>query len=87
MRAAAHTGSAGRLRGRKEGRGRINMDIAVGDTILTRKKHPCGASSFEVLRVGMDIKLRCMGCGHEVMQPRRKVEKMIRRIVPKEETE
>ena len=63
------------------------MDIAVGDTILTRKKHPCGASSFEVLRVGMDIKLRCMGCGHEVMQPRRKVEKMIRRIVPKEETE
>ena len=38
------------------------------------------------LRVGMDIKLRCLGCGHEVMQPRRKVEKMIRRIVPKEET-
>ena len=62
------------------------MDIAVGDTILTRKQHPCGASSFEVLRVGMDIKLRCLGCGHEVMQPRRKVEKMIRRIEPKEET-
>ena len=32
-----------------------NMDIAVGDTILTRKQHPCGASSFEVLRVGMDF--------------------------------
>ena len=32
------------------------MDIAVGDTILTRKKHPCGASSFEVLRVGMDLR-------------------------------
>ena len=39
------------------------MDIAVGDTILTRKKHPCGASSFEVLRVGMDFKIRCTGCG------------------------
>ena len=37
------------------------MDIAVGDTILTRKKHPCGASSFEVLRVGMDFKIRCTG--------------------------
>ena len=61
------------------------MDIAVGDTILTRKQHPCGAASFEVLRVGMDIKLRCLGCGHEVMQPRRKVEKMIKRIIPKEE--
>ena len=63
------------------------MDIAVGDTILTRKQHPCGAASFEVLRVGMDIKLRCQGCGHEVMQPRRKVEKMIKRIIPKEELE
>ena len=34
------------------------MDIAVGDTILTRKQHPCGAASFEVLRVGMDFKIR-----------------------------
>ena len=46
------------------------MDVAVGDTILTRKKHPCGASSFEVLRVGMDFKIRCTGCGREVMLPR-----------------
>ena len=38
------------------------MDIAVGDTIQTRKKHPCGASSFEVLRVGMDFKIRCTVC-------------------------
>ena len=43
------------------------MDIAVGDTILTRKQHPCGAASFEVLRVGMDFKIRCTGCGREVM--------------------
>ena len=40
------------------------MDIAVGDTILTRKKHPCGASSFEVLRVGMDFKIRLRTRGH-----------------------
>ena len=57
------------------------MDIAVGDTIQTRKKHPCGASSFEVLRVGMDFKIRCTTCGHEVMVPRLKCEKNIRRIL------
>ena len=51
------------------------MDIAVGDTILTRKQHPCGAASFEVLRVGMDFKIRCTGCGREVMLPRAKIEK------------
>ena len=54
------------------------MDIAVGDTILTRKQHPCGAASFEVLRVGMDFKIRCTGCGREVMLPRAKIEKNIK---------
>ena len=56
------------------------MDIAVGDTILTRKKHPCGAQSFEVLRVGMDFKIRCTGCGREVMGARTKYEKQIKKI-------
>ena len=56
------------------------MDIAVGDTIQTRKKHPCGASSFEVLRVGMDFKIRCTGCGREVMGARTKYEKQIKKI-------
>ena len=66
--------------GQAEGRSRA-MDIAVGDTILTRKKHPCGASSFEVLRVGMDFKIRCTGCGREVMLPRAKIEKNIKKVV------
>ena len=57
------------------------MDVAVGDTILTRKKHPCGASSFEVLRVGMDFKIRCQKCGHEIMLPRVKIEKNIKKIL------
>ena len=55
------------------------MDIAVGDTILTRKKHPCGASSFEVLRVGMDFKIRCTGCGREVMLTRAKLKRTSKR--------
>ena len=62
------------------------MDIAVGDTILTRKQHPCGAASFEVLRVGMDFKIRCNGCGREVMLPRLKCEKNIKKVLrPQEE--
>ena len=56
------------------------MDIAVGDTILTRKKHPCGASSFEVLRVGMDFKIRCTGCGREVMKPRFQILPRVRSV-------
>ena len=61
------------------------MDMQLHDMLELKKDHPCGSRCWEVLRVGMDIKMKCQGCGHEVMQPRRKVEKMIRRVIPKEE--
>ena len=63
------------------------MDIHVNDVLKMKKAHPCGSQDWLVLRVGMDIKLKCLGCGHEVMQPRRKIEKMIRRVASGEETE
>ncbi len=57
------------------------MDISVGDRVQMKKQHPCGCSIFSVLRVGMDFKLRCDGCGHEVMLPRVKAEKNIKKII------
>ena len=56
------------------------MDINVGDKLLMKKKHPC-ADSFSVLRVGMDFRLRCDGCGREVMLPRTKAEKSLKKII------
>ena len=56
------------------------MDIRVGDTVEMKKKHPCGSNTFAVLRVGMDFRLKCTGCGHEMMIPRIKAEKNIKSI-------
>ena len=61
------------------------MDLHLHDTVELKKEHPCGSRQWEVMRVGMDIKLRCLGCGHEVMAPRHKVEKSIKRIISEEE--
>ena len=61
------------------------MELNLPDILELKKEHPCGSKRWEVLRVGMDIKLRCLGCSHELMAPRRKVEKSMKRIVPKEE--
>ena len=61
------------------------MDLKLHDRVELKRQHPCGSKTWEVLRLGMDIKLRCLGCGHEVMAPRRKVEKAIRRILLEEE--
>ena len=49
-----------------------------------RKPHPCGSKEFLVLRSGMDFKLRCKGCGHEVMVARNKIEKNIKKIIREE---
>ena len=57
------------------------MDIRIGDILEMKKAHPCGSKSFSVLRVGMDFRLRCTGCGHEVMLPRQKAEKNIKKII------
>lgn len=56
------------------------MDIQVGNIIKLKKKHPCGSFEWEVLRVGADFKLKCMGCAHIVMLPRTAVEKSIKGI-------
>lgn len=57
------------------------MDVRVGDVLEMKKQHPCGEHKFAVLRVGMDFKIRCLGCGREVMLPRKKVEKNIKKII------
>lgn len=57
------------------------MDLKLYDKLELKRTHPCGSREWEVLRVGMDIKLRCLGCGHEIMVPRRKAEKAIRRVI------
>lgn len=61
------------------------MEVHVGDILEMRKAHPCGGKTWTVLRVGMDFKVRCNGCGHELMAPRRKIEKNIKKIISKGE--
>lgn len=57
------------------------MDVRINDKLIMKKPHPCGNNEFEVLRVGMDFRIRCTKCMHEVMVPRKKVEKNIKKII------
>ena len=61
------------------------MDIRVGDVLTMKKPHHCGSRDWEVLRVGADFRLRCRGCGREVMGPRAKFERNVRLIGRTEE--
>ncbi|MEG2000831.1 MAG: DUF951 domain-containing protein [Evtepia sp.] len=61
------------------------MDVHLGDILEMKKLHPCGSRLWKVLRIGMDFRLRCEGCGHELMIPRKKAEKNLKRIIRSEE--
>ena len=56
------------------------MDIQINDILTMKKQHPCGSKQWQVLRIGMDFKLKCLGCGREVMLPRGMAEKNIRTV-------
>ncbi len=59
--------------------------IALGDKLTLKKKHPCGVSVFTVLRVGSDIRIVCDGCGRDMVLPREKLERAIRKIQHEDE--
>ena len=61
------------------------MDVRLGDILVMKKPHPCGERRWLVLRTGADFRMKCLGCGHEVIQPRQKIERNIRSIERKEE--
>ncbi|MBE5937576.1 MAG: DUF951 domain-containing protein [Lachnospiraceae bacterium] len=60
------------------------MNLNVGDIITTRKNHPCGGNKWELLRVGMDIRIKCLTCGRQIMLPRTQIEKRIRSVETKD---
>ena len=59
------------------------MDYNIGDIVSTKKTHPCGNKTWEITRVGVDFKLKCQGCGHEIILPREKALKIITKKIEK----
>ena len=53
----------------------------IGDIVKMKKNHPCGADRWEIMRTGIDFRLKCLGCGHFVMIPRPKFEKNVKEIL------
>lgn len=61
------------------------MDLRVGDIIETRKNHPCGGNTFEIMRTGIDFRIKCLKCEKQIWIPRKKLEKRIKKVDRKEE--
>ena len=57
------------------------MEINIGDTLKLTQQHPSGSREWEVLRVGADFRIKCKGCGHQIMIARKLLEKNIKEIL------
>lgn len=58
-------------------------DYSVGDMVRMRKVHPCGGYEWEIMRIGADFRIRCSTCGRQVMLPRSKFEKSVKKLIKK----
>ena len=63
------------------------MDYKLNDVVVMKKEHPCGSNKFEVIRLGTDIKIKCVKCGHVIMLPRIEFNKKIKKVMENEKEE
>ena len=61
------------------------MQYNIGDIVRTKKVHPCGSKLWKIIKIGVDFKMECQGCGHIIIVERPKAIKMITKIEKKNE--
>ena len=57
------------------------MELNIGDVIKMKKQHPCGTNKWEIIRVGADIKIKCLECSRTIMLPRVEFNKKIKKVI------
>lgn len=59
----------------------MTLDYKLGSVVIMKKTHPCGTNKWEIVRVGADIKIKCLECGRTIMLPRMEFNKKIKKVV------
>lgn len=62
-----------------------DLKYDIGTQVIMKKQHPCGANCWEIVRLGADVKIKCLNCGHIVMIPRVEFNKKIKKIITQKE--
>lgn len=53
----------------------------LNDVVQMKKQHPCGENRWRIIRLGMDIRIKCEGCGHSVLIPRKRFETKMKKVL------
>ena len=63
----------------------MNCDYKLGSIVIMKKEHPCGFNKWEIVRMGADIKIKCLNCGRNIMIPRIEFNKKLKKVIGNEE--
>ncbi len=64
-----------------------NKEFGLNDVVEMKKQHPCGTNKWQIIRMGMDVRIKCLGCERSILIPRREFTKKLKRILKKAENE
>ena len=59
----------------------MSLDYKLGSVVIMKKQHPCGTNKWEIIRVGADIKIKCIKCGRSIMLPRIDFNKKLKKVI------
>ena len=59
----------------------MNQEYKLGSIVIMKKQHPCGTNKWEIIRIGTDIKIKCLECGRTIMLPRIEFNKKLKKVV------
>jgi hypothetical protein len=62
----------------------VNKEFGLNDIVEMKKQHPCGENRWKIIRMGADIRIKCMGCEHSVMLPRKEFAKKLKKVLEKQ---
>jgi hypothetical protein len=63
----------------------VEKEFGLNDVVEMKKPHPCGENQWKIIRMGADVRIKCQGCEHSVMLPRREFSRKIKRVLMKAE--
>ncbi|WP_243387215.1 DUF951 domain-containing protein [Bacillus kexueae] len=61
----------------------VDKEFELNDVVEMKKPHPCGENRWKIIRMGMDIRIKCEGCGHSVLMPRREFARKLKKVLEK----
>ncbi|WP_044641409.1 DUF951 domain-containing protein [Risungbinella massiliensis] len=59
----------------------LRKTFSLGDVVEMKKSHPCGTNAWKIVRMGMDIRIKCTGCEHSVLLPRARFEQKMKKVL------